>query len=156
MFSIPLHPLLVHFAVVLIPLTALMLLLVVFFASYRTRIGSWLPVFGVATAVAAQAASSFGERLVDAKPHLEQHIHEHEEYGEMTAFSAIALGIACLLVWAIYSAPFAARITDAMPWLLSVPMSIVIKVAAIAVGITATVLMVLAGHSGSESVWLEH
>ena len=65
-FGLPLHPLVVHAAVVLIPLASLGALIVVVSARARERFG-WLTVaFAVAAAGAAITAKLSGEALAES------------------------------------------------------------------------------------------
>ncbi|MFO6505660.1 DUF2231 domain-containing protein [Corynebacterium freneyi] len=66
MNGIPLHPLVVHFAVVLIPLAAIATIAAAFHEPTRRRLGGSLAVLGVTAAAAGIVAGSFGEQLLEA------------------------------------------------------------------------------------------
>ncbi len=63
MFGLPLHPLVVHAAVVFIPLAALGAVLVVLSARFRGRYGGLAVLLGAAAVVAAFAARLTGPCL---------------------------------------------------------------------------------------------
>src|SRR6478735_5740610 len=77
-FGLPLHPLIVHATVVIVPTTALAVLLAAFWARFR-RWASWGPLaLAVLSVVLVPITSSSGESLEHALPRsalVEQHAH---------------------------------------------------------------------------------
>ncbi len=139
--GLPLHPLIVHAAVVLIPLAALGALAVVISGRLRQRYG-WLTVwFALAAAVAAVAARLSGEALAASLGPIPA-ILAHEAWGQWVPFPAIALALllpAGLLV--------RRRPGEGGPaWTV---LAILIALVALA----CLGLVVLTGHSGATAVW---
>jgi uncharacterized membrane protein len=92
-FGLPLHPLVVHAAVVLIPLACLGALIVVGSSRARERFG-WLTVaFAVAAAGAAITARLSGESLALSLAGIAPLIATHRQWGQLTPWSAVALAI---------------------------------------------------------------
>src|SRR4051794_2735752 len=92
-FGLPLHPLVVHAAVVLIPLASLGALLVVAWGKLRDRYG-WLTVaFAVAAAGSAIVAKLSGEALRTSLG-VGKLVAAHESFGELVPYPAVALAVA--------------------------------------------------------------
>lgn len=64
-FDIPAHPLYVHAAVVLVPLTAVALICSVAWPAARARLGGIVPVFAVISFIATFFSKEAGEKLYD-------------------------------------------------------------------------------------------
>ena len=137
-FGLPIHPLVVHGAVVLIPLAAVGALAVVGSAWVRQRYG-WLTVlFAVAGAGSALAARLSGPILAETRgggPAFATHMM----WGSLAPFPAVALALflpAALLV----------EQRSRAAWWVMVALTGISALAAL-------VLVVLTGHSGAIAVW---
>jgi uncharacterized membrane protein len=139
-FGLPLHPLVVHAAVVLIPLASLGALIVVVSARARERFG-WLTVaFAVAAAGAAITAKLSGEALAQSLGGgIASLIATHQQWGELTPWPAAALAItlpAGLLI----------RSRSKPAWVTAAVLSVLAAVAAL-------ILVALTGEAGARAVW---
>jgi uncharacterized membrane protein len=139
-FGLPLHPLVVHAAVVLIPLASLGALIVVVSARARERFG-WLTVaFAAAAAGAAIAARLSGEALAASLGGgITSLIATHRQWGELAPWPAVALAItlpAGLLI----------RSRSKPAWVAAAALSVLAAVAAL-------VLVALTGEAGARAVW---
>ncbi|QYC40240.1 hypothetical protein Nocox_13115 [Nonomuraea coxensis DSM 45129] len=156
-FGLPLHPLVVHAAVVCLPLAALGTVLMAFWPAAARRL--WPAVLFVATIalIAVPLSISSGETLADTVGE-NALIELHEEQGEQVLPFVIALWLATLgfslaprfMGYGARSAPHGGA--AARPrWHTGV--MVVLVLLALAGGIGGTVAIVRAGHSGAESVW---
>lgn len=139
--GLPVHPLVVHAAVVLLPLSALGLILAVTVPRLRPRLAG-LSVAGLAVgAVTAWIAEASGEALADRVGVAEA----HEELGELLPLAAVLLLGAATGWWWIQRAASGRSLPR---W--AAPIS-----AALAAGgaVATLVLTALVGHSGAASVW---
>ncbi|MFI9846609.1 hypothetical protein ACIHFD_56975 [Nonomuraea sp. NPDC051941] len=155
-FGLPLHPLVVHAAVVCVPLAALGTILMAFWPAAARRL--WPAVLFVATIalIAVPVSISSGETLMD-KVGENALIEAHEEQGEQVLPFAIVLWLAALGI------SLATRLTGHTPrshhestaprprW--HAAMLIVFAVLALVGGGGGTVVIVRAGHSGAQTVW---
>ncbi|MCS3779705.1 DUF2231 domain-containing protein [Tsukamurella ocularis] len=152
--GIPSHPLLVHAAVVLLPLAALALIVAAWWPAARARLGVGLPVFAVVAAMACYLAKESGEKL-EQRPSMEgmrEQIAGHSAQGTATFLWSLALLVVAVLVWAGSSPAVAARVSAAT--VLSG------RVGSVALGVLSTVAtvaclwgVIAAGHSGATMVW---
>lgn len=147
--GLPVHPLVVHAAVVLMPLSVIGLLLVVLFRGLRHRYASLVTLGTVVGAIALFVAEQSGESLLKRT----SVSHEHTEMGELAA--KVGLGVAALTVlWYVLQRMSRRRAAVDGVEHQGVATTIVGALAALA-GIGSVVAIVLAGHSGAQSAWAD-
>ena len=142
--GLPLHPLVVHAAVVLLPLSAVALILLVLVPRWRERFGV-LTLLGLVIGTgAAFVAKESGEALA-------QRIGQpstHAFFGDLLVpFSGVLLVVAG--VWFFAQRAAAKKGAAAGPSLTVSATGLLAVVLALAV----TTLTVLVGHSGAQAVW---
>lgn len=135
--ELPAHPLIVHGVVVLLPLTAIALLVGMFKRSLLEKAHIYIVGVLAIAAVGVLAAKSSGESLSAAVGLPD----EHADYGNALVPVAIAL-VAAFVVFAFFSFHMPIKT-------LSVLGSAAVSIVAVA----AIGLTYLVGHSGAESVW---
>lgn len=139
--GLPLHPLIVHAAVVLVPLTAVGAILMAVFPRFSRRFGVLVVIVGGIGALSAWLARVTGGTLAQSVPVTA----EHSEWGHRMPQVAIALGVLTLVFWLFdRGIPGNRR----RPWWL-----IVLGVVLVVVSLVAVYFTILTGHSGAESVW---
>jgi uncharacterized membrane protein len=151
--GLPLHPLVVHAAVVLIPLSAA--LAIAFAVLPRWRWLSRWPTAGLAVvaALVAWVARLSGGSLLDSRPELERLVAEHQDRGELLALVSLPYAVVVVLAaWSLQGTTALASGRGAqasrVPALEKVLPALVVLVA-----LAVLVLVVLAGDSGSRAVW---
>ncbi|WP_198950204.1 cytochrome b5-like heme/steroid binding domain-containing protein [Kineosporia sp. A_224] len=138
--SLPLHPLVVHAATVLLPLSLLGVVVAVLVPRLRPRLAG-LSVLGlVAAAAAAWVAEETGESLADQVGVAQ----DHERYGEILPVLAVLALVVSGAWWRLQRSPVA----GAPSWAPRAAGAGVVVVA-----LVTTWFTVLAGHSGAVSVW---
>ncbi|WP_051209545.1 DUF2231 domain-containing protein [Propionicicella superfundia] len=154
-FGLPVHPLVVHAAVVFVPLTMLGALLVSFWRKGRERYGTLALILSVVTVVVVLVAKLSGDALRAGLPAVPPVVDAHETYGSALIWPSLAavIGIGLVLVadWLTGRAP-----TSAEPGTVTARarafrvVGIAVNVLAAATGLT---LVILTGHSGATAVW---
>ena len=141
--GLPLHPLVVHAAVVLLPLAALGLILLVLVPRWRATFG-WLVMAGLAAGtVSAIVAKQSGEALAARVGEPER----HAELGDVLPLVAIVL-LVVALAW--FVADRRRRASGAPGQGVVV---LVLGIASAVLGVGTIGLTVAVGHSGAEAVW---
>ena len=138
-FGLPLHPLVVHAAVVLLPLAALGALLVVISARARKRYGSLVAVLAVAAGGGVAASRISGEAFAGTTSGTGA-LGTHMAWGLLAPWPAALLAVcsvALLLVQRGSNRP------------LQLTVSLLTVVAALA----SLAVIVVVGHSGATAVW---
>lgn len=145
--GLPLHPLAVHGAVVLVPLLALAALAYALVPRLRTRVGWAAVLLAVAAPLAAVTAKLSGEAFQERRglPVVGE-LADHRNLGTTTMWLTIALGVLTLGLYAVKrwgGGPAAVR-----AW-LSGGLTVLVVLAAGA----AAVFVVRTGDLGSRIVW---
>lgn len=158
--GIPLHPLIVHAVVVLVPLASLLLLLAALSPRIRHRAGILTPITATLTLVMVPLATESGEALerrVEASPTLE----EHTELGDSLLSFVIVLAVLAWALWFLDRRARAAVATaaasggvdgaPARPGRSGV-LTAVIVLSVVSV-LATTVQVIRIGHSGAAASW---
>ena len=161
-FGLPAHILLVHAVVVLVPLTALAVLLHAVWPAARRRLGVVTPLAALIVLILVPITVSAGEAL-EATVGVTPAVQKHADLGQTLLPWAIALFVIALIEWVWYrfvlgaagadssdaDSPLAAR----MPRAGRVASVAVIALAAIVIAGGALIDIVLIGDAGARAVW---
>jgi uncharacterized membrane protein len=160
--GLPVHVLIVHFAVVLVPLAAIALIATGWKAEWRRRYALAVALMAIAGAASAfiaaqtgeslqrtitQSAYASGQQVARGEDGL---LGEHPEQGDNAEIAAIAFAVAASVFFGLEQwndrievlAPEIARWRPAVSY-----------VAACGFAVVALATMVIAGHSGATLVW---
>jgi uncharacterized membrane protein len=150
-FGVPIHPLLIHFAVVLVVLAAGLAILVVLLPGQRRRFAGPMVLLSAAAALAALATAQSGRVLSDrlglGSPGTdgEAPIATHQTWGTVTSYLAVGLAVAALLwFWRGRTRSGQRSATGGSPvWAVLLVVTALASVAGV----------VVTGHIGAELVW---
>ncbi len=152
LFGLPGHPLVVHLAVVLVPLAAVGTLAIAFWGAARRRIG-WI-VVGLAFVafVGCFLAKESGEALQNSVKHTEA-VDAHVEMadGGTVAGFAVFVGAAGVMVVDLIVRQRTARKQAALPLQTQAPM--IVGVLAVLLALFGSVRIIQIGHSGAKATW---
>ena len=142
LFGLPAHPLVVHGAVVLLPLAAVGTLAVAALPRARRHFALLVLALSLAATVAVGLAQTSGEELEDQVRETEL-VEAHTGQGES------------VLPWAIGVSVAAAAVTAASRWPGARPrvVTAVLVAVALVAGAGATWSVVDVGHSGAKATW---
>jgi hypothetical protein len=143
--GLPAHPLLVHFLVVLAPLTAVLAILCAVWPAARQRL-VWLVLalagfVAVLTPITTEAGEWLEHKVEDSAA-----LETHEHLGKTMIYFAAALLVAAILLAVAHW-----RTERAKP--LSGAASAVIAVVVLITSIATAVQVYRIGHSGAEATW---
>ena len=158
--GIPLHPLIVHAVVVLVPLAALLVLASALSATVRRWAGILTPITATIALALVPLATESGESLekrVDPSPTLE----EHTELGDSLVYFVLVLALAAWLLWyadrrARATASGTTTTTEGASHAGHVARTGLITAAMVlsVVAVLATSVQVFRiGHSGAQATW---
>ncbi|MGE3810697.1 MAG: DUF2231 domain-containing protein [Candidatus Nanopelagicales bacterium] len=137
--GLPIHPLVVHAVIVLLPLSALGAILVAARQRWDRTYG-WLVVLGAFVALGSSVvAKESGEKLASRVGWPEDHI----EWGEKVPIVAFGLFVVVAVLWFLDRRDRDGRTT------LTKVVAVLVVIAAVG----ALAFSVLAGHSGATAVW---
>ncbi|HET7821667.1 MAG TPA: DUF2231 domain-containing protein [Ornithinibacter sp.] len=157
--GIPLHPLIVHAVVVLVPLASLLLLLAAVSPRIRHWAGILTPITATLALIMTPLATQSGEALekrVEASPTLE----EHTELGDSLLYFVLVLAILAWALWFLDRRAQAAVGTvsetdgaHASATVARSPLLTVVIVLSVISVLATTVQVVRIGHSGATASW---
>jgi hypothetical protein len=143
--GLPAHALLVHFIVVLAPLTAVLAILCAVWPAARQRLVWLVLALSLVTAALTPLTTEAGEWLeqrIGRSPTL----HVHTELGDTMIYFALALLVAAALLAVVH---VRAGRGQALPSILSVIVAVFVVVA----GVATIVQVYRIGDSGAKATW---
>lgn len=153
--GLPLHILVVHFVVIVVPLAALCLGLTAAWPAARRRLGIVTPIIALAALIAVPIATQAGEWLA-ARVHQTVLIQAHITLGETLLPWAVATFIIASLQWSWYrffATPGSALFTLVRSRTLRISITIVLAILVAVAAIGSVITVVVIGESGSRAVW---
>ena len=161
-FGVPLHPLVVHAVVILVPLTAVMVLLAAAVPAFR-RWAGWLPLAAAASCVVlTRVASDSGsnlQRLEAEEGKLKPQVAPHQALGDQLIWWVLGILVVALAAYVVArrerAHDRAGGRTDSTS---EVPRwaTVVVAVAGVLVATGTVVHTLRVGHSGAQSVWSDY
>ena len=143
--GLPAHVLLVHFVVVLAPLTAALIILCALWPAARRRLVWLVLALAVCTAVLTPLTTDAGEWLEHHKARSPL-LHAHAELGDTMAYFAVALVVAAALVAYLHFRERRDQMTKpVVRW--------VITALVIVASVATTVQVYRIGDSGARATW---
>ena len=148
--GLPLHPLLVHAVVVLIPLTVLAVVLTQFWTAARRRLGIVTPLAALAMLVLVPITIAAGNSLADVLGPYAL-IGTHRQYGQMMLPWTIALFVVAAAQWVWFRwGVLKYRQPRSRPATV-VPLALMVAIIIVTLGTLSTVIQ--AGDTGARAVW---
>lgn len=144
--GLPLHPLLVHAVVVLVPLTAVAVILHAVWPAARRRLGFVTPLAGLVLVVLVPITVEAGEDLERHVPDTAL-VERHAALGDTLLPWVIGLLVVGIAEWVWF------RWGATRPGGAVRVIGIVLAVIAVLVGVGALVDVVLIGEAGARAVW---
>lgn len=148
--GLPLHPLVVHFVLVAVPITAVVGIVVTLWPRARDYLGWFPPVLGVVTLISVPIASTAGEALNDSLGNPE-FVARHASLGDSLILAVGPLAAALVMQWLLFRGPVTTMIDDGdarLLWLRRFA-----GLAVIAAAVASIWLVILVGDSGARAVW---
>ncbi|WP_158600410.1 cytochrome b5-like heme/steroid binding domain-containing protein [Tessaracoccus antarcticus] len=146
--GLPTHPLVVHIAVVMLPLASISLIIIILVPRWRAAYG-WLTMGGLAVGtIGAVLSAQTGEALARTVGLPE----DHARWGDLLEKLGVAL-LVIAAIWFFVQRRTAARTPGITPALLGPPLQAILAVLSVGVAIAALALTVVVGHSGATAVW---
>lgn len=139
--GLPLHPLLVHGAVVLVPLVAIAALVMSYLPSFSRRHGKIILGLAVVAQISVFLAKISGEAFEEI---LNKNVQQHAELGEIAPLVTIPMVVLIYLRW---------RMDRSGSTFGSVLIRRLTSVALVIASLASLVVIFLVGHSGASSVW---
>jgi hypothetical protein len=150
--GLPAHVLLVHAIVVLLPLSALLLVLTALWPAARSRLALFNAILSIVVVVLVPITTSAGEWLERRVPPSAL-LHDHTELGDSAIFYAIPIAVLAVLVW--WRDREARDTSGRRAWLapLSSTVTGVVAVLALVISGAGVYGIYRIGDSGAKAAW---
>lgn len=139
--GLPLHPLVIHLSVVLIPLVAIGALVMSYLPSFSRRYGKAIFSLALIAQGSLFLSKVTGQALTNI---LDKDMGNHAELGEIAPFITLPMVALIYLRW---------RLDRSGATVGSVWVRRLTSLALIVASLASIAVIVLVGHSGAESVW---
>ncbi|MCF8588886.1 DUF2231 domain-containing protein [Gordonia liuliyuniae] len=149
--GLPLHPLVVHLVVVIVPLAALAVVVAALWPRARTWMGPMPLILALVGLIATPIASTAGENLEDRLGLSSPAVDEHTSAGDVVIVGSGCLFGAAALLYLIGLPLVAGRLRLSPSAVTTVDAAA--RVLAVAAAIAAVYLVFRAGDTGSRAVW---
>jgi hypothetical protein len=152
--GLPIHVLVVHYVVIIVPLTALCLVLAAAWPAARRRLGIVTPILALSALISVLITTEAGEALQEQVA--ETALSElHTQLGENLLPWVIVLFVVALAQWVWHrfftGAGRFARVVTSRPARLVITVILTLAVATAAIGSVVTVVII--GESGARAAW---
>jgi hypothetical protein len=144
--GLPAHALLVHFIVVLAPLTALLVMLCALWAAARRHLAWATLVLAIATTVLVPITTGAGEWLFDLRRNPSPILREHAARGSLMIYFAVALLVVALALAMLH-------VVERRSAKRRLAANVIVAIVALAVGISSIIQVYRVGDAGAQSVW---
>jgi hypothetical protein len=144
--GLPAHALLIHFIVVLVPLTAVLVIVCAVWPAARRQLVWFTLILAVVTTVLTPITINAGEWLFNLRRTVSPVLQKHADLGEWMIYFAVALLVVAIAVAALHVLQ---RRSDKRRLVTH----IILAVVALAVGISSMVQVYRVGDAGAQSVW---
>ena len=148
--GLPLHPLVVHFVVVAVPVTALVAIAVAVWPLARTKLGYLPSILALLSLIAVPIASTAGESLKEGLPPMDA-VQDHAEWGDVVIIGVGCMFGAVLLLQLLAVAAVVQKLSLSAGALKAV--DLVAKILVVAAAIASLYLVFMAGDTGTRAVW---
>lgn len=154
--GIPLHPLIVHGVVVLVPLAALLVLLAALSPRIRAWAGILTPIVATLALVMVPFATQSGEAL-ERRVAESAAVEEHAELGDSLIYFVLVLAVAAWALWFVDRRSRATASGESESGARTGRSGLMVAVMALSVVavLATTVQVVRIGHSGATATWQE-
>jgi hypothetical protein len=151
--GLPLHPLVVHAAVVLTPMAVLLAVVYAVWPRHRWLTRWPAVVLSLGALGAVYVARLSGEALLDARPELETLVEVHQERSELLWWLMLVLtGLVLVAAWALGGPSSLVSGVGARETPVAL-LGTLLPVALVAVGVAVLVSVALTGDAGARAVW---
>ncbi|WP_214416820.1 DUF2231 domain-containing protein [Sphaerisporangium fuscum] len=146
-FGLPAHPLIIHAAVMFIPLLAAGSVVYGLVPRVRPSIAWAVVLLGIAAPITAFVAKESGEalehgRFAGAGGALHERIEEHSSYANPLVLSTLGLAVSSLLL--VYASRRLGKTTTA-----------ILTVTTVVLALAAGFFVIRAGHTGATAAWAQ-
>jgi hypothetical protein len=151
--DLPLHVLVIHLAVVVLPVAALTGIAFALVPRWRWFLRWPALLLGLATVVCAYVAKESGEAFVKAVPTLEKPVAIHEERGDLLFWFCLIFAVVAVAAFLLLGGRSALASGKGEKATRSRPIELVTQLAVVVVAVLVIYQTIRTGDAGARAVW---
>jgi hypothetical protein len=151
--DLPLHVLVIHLTVLVLPVAALTAIVYALVPKWRWLLRWPTLVLGVGALVCAFVAKKSGEAFVAAIPQLEPLVKIHRERGNLLFWFVLVFALVAVAAFLLLTGPSALASGKGAKATKSRPLELVTSVAIVVVGVLVIYQTIRTGDAGAKAVW---
>jgi hypothetical protein len=151
--SLPLHVLVIHLAVIVLPVAALTAIVFVAVPKWRWFLRWPVLILGLGSLVCAFVAKKSGDAFVAAVPALQQLVALHRSRGNLLLWFVLAFAVLIVLAFLLLSGPTALASGKGAKATRSRPLELVVSAAVVVMAVVVIYQTIRTGDAGARAVW---
>jgi peptidoglycan/LPS O-acetylase OafA/YrhL len=151
--DLPLHVLVIHLAVVVLPVAALTAIVFALVPKWRWFLRWPALVLGVGALVCAFVAKKSGDAFVAAIPQLDKLVDLHRSRGNLLLWFVLAFAVLVVAAFLLLSGPTALANGKGAKATKSRPLELVVTAAVVVLGAVVIYQTIRTGDAGARAVW---
>jgi hypothetical protein len=151
--DLPLHVLVIHAAVVVLPVAALTAIAFAVVPKWRWLLRWPALLLGLAGLVVAFVAKESGEAFLAAIPELEPAVKLHQDRGDLLFWFVVGFAVLVVVAFLLLAGPSALASGKGAKATKSKPLEWVLSAAVVVVGVVVIYQTIRTGDAGAKAVW---
>lgn len=151
--DLPLHVLVIHLTVLLLPVAALTAIVYALVPKWRWLLRWPTLLLGLVAAVCAFVAKESGEAFVAAIPQLEPLVKIHRDRGNLLFVFVLVFAVVAIAAFLLLGGPSSLASGKGAKATKSRPLELVMSAAIVVVGVLVIVQTIRTGDAGAKAVW---
>jgi hypothetical protein len=151
--DLPLHVLVIHLTVLLLPVAALTAIVFALVPKWRWLLRWPTLVLGAGSLVCAFVAKESGEAFVAAVPQLEQLVKVHEERADVLFWMVLIFALLAVSAFLLLGGPSALASGKGAKAGIGRPVDLLTRAAIVVIGVLVIVQTIRTGDAGAKAVW---
>jgi hypothetical protein len=151
--DLPLHVLVIHLAVLLLPVAALVAMAFALLPKWRWLLRWPTLLLGLGAVVVAYVAKESGEAFVAAIPQLQPLVKTHQDRGNLLFWFVLIFAVVAVVAFLLLGGPSALASGKGAKATKSRPLELVTSAAIVVIGILVIYQTIRTGDSGAKAVW---
>ncbi|MEU0095688.1 DUF2231 domain-containing protein [Kribbella sp. NPDC006257] len=151
--DLPLHVLVIHVTVLVLPVGALTAIVFALVPKWRWLLRWPTLLLGLASLVCAFVAKESGEAFVKAVPQLDPLVKVHQDRGDLLFIFCIVFAVVAVAAFLLLSGPTALASGKGAKETKSRPLELLVSAAVIVIGVAVIYQTIRTGDAGAKAVW---
>lgn len=151
--DLPLHVLVIHATVVVLPVAGLLSIVFAAVPKWRWMLRWPTLLLGIGSFVLAWVTKESGEAFVKAKPALNQIIKEHQERGDLLFWFALVFAVISVAAVLLLTGPSALASGRGARTGGRRPLELLVSAAMVVIAVMLVVQTIRTGDAGAKAVW---